>query len=177
MKNREASFYLHQFKALEAEFFCIEQPVPEAKPGEEPVKPQPRFQFDTSKMQLSNKFVYGIRANIRFLSSVPKGAENLAGDARDLFKKKNKIDEKKLNDDPTYNEEITAKFKEFMAEKDQTEMFEKYDDQEYTGRIYKIKREHVDECVIPSELEIMFAPFIEDEEDKKDEIKVEIIEE
>lgn len=177
MKNREASFYLHQFKNLEAEYFGVEEAIQEPKEGEESVKPKPRFNFDTSKMQLSNKFIYGVRANIRFLSAVPKGAESLVSDMRDVFKKKSKFDEKRIESDTEYNAEITAKFKEFMAEKEQQDTFEKYDNQEYTGRIFKIKREHVDECIMPSELEIMFAPFIEDEEDKKDEIKVEIIEE
>lgn len=163
MKNREAEFYLFQFRALESGYFGLNK----ANGVELP--------FDPEKLILSQRFVYFMKANIRVLSKVKKEREAIIEDFKEVFKKTHKLDDKKLAD-KSIAKKADEDFKKFMAEEEQVERFKRFDEEEFKEDIYKLtdsEKELYSEgakTVIPTDFEIILSPFF-DLEDETEELE------
>lgn len=112
-----------------------------------------------SKIDLSDPLYYALKKCVRILKPTVKELEDIDKDIEEVFKKKVKLDESKL-EDAKYSEEVHKNYREFLSEPENIKVKTDFLNAEFKGELHKVSIEDIDSSKLPIRESEIFERYL-----------------
>jgi hypothetical protein len=112
-----------------------------------------------SKIDLNPSIFHALKRNVRAISPIKTGFEDIQKDGQEAFMKIEKIDKDRLNDE-VYLKEVNLKLQAYRAIPENIQAEIDYLKEESKTELFKISIEDLDSCILPVELSNYFEKYM-----------------